>query len=80
MKVWKIMQIIRRKKGAGRIFVSQDRYVLDGSHRMVAKLNQTPKGRIKTYEIQVGMLDLLILARQFPYAKYRSLSDAKVSK
>lgn len=75
MKVWKIMKQIRNKKPMGRVWVSSDNYVVDGSHRFVAALNMDGKQRMKVYKVDLPAMEFVKLARQFNGVRYRTVSD-----
>ncbi|BAN78493.1 phage associated protein [Klebsiella phage vB_KqM-Bilbo] len=77
MKVWKIMKQIRNKKPMGRVWVSSDNYVVDGSHRFVAALNMDGKQRMKVYKVDLPAMEFVKLARQFNGVRYRTVSDAR---
>ena len=76
-KVWKIMRQIRNKKPMGRVWVSSDNYVVDGSHRFVAALNMDGRQRIKVYKVDMPALEFVKLAKQFQGVKYRTVSDSR---
>ncbi|AUR97730.1 hypothetical protein NVP1244A_028 [Vibrio phage 1.244.A._10N.261.54.C3] len=81
MKVWKLMRVLRNKKGLPPVFVSSDNYILDGSHRLVAKLNTNKLGKMKTIQIDMKALDILKLIRdnQIEFGvKYRTYSGEDV--
>lgn len=77
MKVWKIMKQIRNKKPMGRVWVSSDNYVVDGSHRFVAALNMDGKQRMKVYKVDLPAMEFVKLARQFNGVRYRTVSDSR---
>lgn len=74
-KVWKIMKQIRNKKSMGRVWVSSDNYVVDGSHRFVAALNMDGKQRMKVHKVDLPAMDFVRLAREFNGVRYRTVSD-----
>lgn len=76
-KVWKIMQSIRHKKSIGRVWVSSDNYVVDGSHRFVASYNMDGKQRMKVYRVDMPALEFVKLANKFKGVKHRTVSDAR---
>ncbi|QZI90485.1 hypothetical protein MYOV003v1_p0161 [Vibrio phage 207E48.1] len=81
MKVWKLMRVLRNKKGLHPVFVSSDNYILDGSHRLVARLNTNKLGKMKTIQIDMKALELLQLIRQNQTefgVKYRTYSGEDV--
>ncbi|AYJ73626.1 hypothetical protein PS5_71 [Salmonella phage PS5] len=77
MKVWKIMKQIRNKKPMGRVWVSSDNYVVDGSHRFVAALNMDGKQRMKVYKVDLPAMEFVKLAKQFQGVRYRTVSDSR---
>ncbi|AFO10407.1 hypothetical protein M1Y69_003561 [Salmonella enterica] len=77
MKVWKIMKQIRNKKPMGRVWVSSDNYVVDGSHRFVAALNMDGKQRMKVYKVDLPAMEFVKLAKQFHGVRYRTVSDTR---
>ena len=77
MKVWKIMKQIRNKKPMGRVWVSSDNYVVDGSHRFVAALNMDGKQRMKVYKVDLPAMEFVKLAKQFNGVRYRTVSDSR---
>ncbi|AEN94205.1 hypothetical protein SFP_0110 [Salmonella phage SFP10] len=77
MKVWKIMKQIRNKKPMGRVWVSSDNYVVDGSHRFVAALNMDGKQRMKVYKVDLPAMEFVKLAKQFQGVRYRTVSDTR---
>lgn len=80
-KIWKLMGILRKKKGMRAIFVTQDNFVLDGSHRFVAKLNHGKNTRIKIKRIDMPvrqLLELLKFNRHEFGVRYRSYSGEEL--
>lgn len=77
MKVWKIMKNIRNKKPMGRVWVSSDNYVVDGSHRYVAALNMDDRQRIKVYKVDMPAMEFVKVAKQFKGVKFRTVSDSR---
>lgn len=77
MKVWKLMKAIRNKKSIGRVWVSSDNYVVDGSHRYVAALNIDGKQRMKVYKVDMPAMEFVKLAKKFHGVKYRTVSDSR---
>ncbi|MCK5019979.1 MAG: ParB N-terminal domain-containing protein [Candidatus Peribacteraceae bacterium] len=78
LKIMKLMRSIRQKKIQTPVFISNDNYILDGSHRMVALLNINKRAKIPVIRIDMKMLDLLPLAKRFPGVRYRTYSGHKV--
>lgn len=81
MKVFKIMKGIRKTGNCFPIFISRDNFVIDGSHRMVAKLNINKHDKIDVRRIEMDALDILAKVKEDP-AKYgvvfRSYSDSSL--
>lgn len=81
MKVWKLMRVLRNKKGLPPVFVSSDGYILDGSHRLVARLNTNKMGKMKTIQIDMTAIQLLKLIKENSTefgVKYRTYSGEEV--
>lgn len=58
------------------IFISKDGYVVDGNHRLIAKLN-CPGGSnyMNVTELGMDIRPLLELIHEFPGVRYRNLND-----
>lgn len=84
----KVFKLMRKIKSNGTnsmppIVVSNDGYVLDGSHRFVAKYNRSKKGSIPTITVDSSALDFISLVKNNSAsfgATYRNLSDSTLSK
>jgi hypothetical protein len=62
-KVFKMMREIRRK-GVGAfdpVVSGNDRYVLDGSHRFLARLNLSRRAKVQTLKVNMNTRDLIDL-------------------
>ncbi len=79
-KVFECMQKIRGGARMDPSFISNDRYVLDGSHRFVAHLNIDQKSPILVRRIAMDMQQLIKLANQYPGVRHRTVSDRKLEK
>lgn len=84
-KVFKLMRKIRSKgiNAMDEIVVSRDGYVLDGSHRFVAKYNQSKRATIPSLTVDMDALDFINTVKNNPNsfgASYRNYSDSKLSK
>ncbi len=85
MKIFKMMQLIRKKKGLkGRILVSGDQpfnFVLDGSHRFAAYYNMSEKkyDSIDAMVIDLPVRDAVELLNTFSGVKHRTASDSKLT-
>lgn len=82
-KILKLMRIIRRE-GIGKmdpIVVSRDNYVIDGSHRFVAKLNQSKRAKIPALKVDMDALELVEFLNQNRTTfgtKNRNYSDSDI--
>lgn len=83
-KVWKLMRhirsILRKNKKPDPIFISQDNFVIDGSHRFVACLNIDRRMKIPVIRIDAKAIDVINLIREDPglfRVKFRSYSDSE---
>lgn len=79
MKVWKIMKAIRQKKTLGRVWVTKDNYVVDGSHRFVAALNMKNQKRMAVNRVNMTALDFVRVANKFVGVKHRTVSGNDLS-
>lgn len=81
-KVFKMMNLIRKKNKFPDIIVSGDRhpYVMDGSHRAVAYMNSTDKkfDKIGALVIDLPALELIKMMNNFPGVEHRSFSGTKL--
>lgn len=80
LKVFEVIQLIRKKKKMDPFFYSKDRYVLDGSHRFVGQLNVDPEKPVVAWRVECPMMELLKIANQFPGVRHRTVSDRKLEK
>jgi hypothetical protein len=81
----KVMEIISSmlmgdKKKYDPLFVSSDGYVVDGNHRLIAKLNMNDSTYMDVAEISSPMMQLLDIIRECPYVRYKTLHDKPVGK
>lgn len=71
------------RKASPPILVSIDGYVLDGSHRFLAKLNRRKEvgrgTRMNTLTIGLKAREAVNALRQFPGVQFRTVSDKKVA-
>ncbi|AXC34403.1 hypothetical protein [Vibrio phage YC] len=80
-KIWALMRVLRSKKGLRPIIITRDDYVLDGSHRMVAKLNKGPRTKIKVIRINMNALALVRMINSDRHSfgvRYRSYSGKEL--
>lgn len=81
-KVLKLLKLLRKRKYLGRVIVSKDDYVIDGSHRFVALLNRKGRhGKIDILRVDMNALQLIgmLNANRFEYGvRYRSYSGAEL--
>ena len=57
------------------VIISKDNYILDGHHRVVALYNVDKNFKLKTIKIDLGIKDLLNVAREFPKASFKSITE-----
>lgn len=77
-KVMKMMDHLNKGNSHDHIFVSNDGFVLDGSHRLIALYNTNKQAKINAYVVDTPMMNLLKVARKYPFAKYRNVSDSSI--
>jgi hypothetical protein len=80
MKVFEVLQKLRRKVKMAPFFYSSDHYVLDGSHRFVAQYNMDKEKLVQAWRIDTPMANLIKIANLFPGVKHRTVSDRKLEK
>ena len=57
------------------VIISNDNYILDGHHRVVALYNVDKNFKLKTIKIDLGIKDLLNVAREFPKASFKGITE-----
>ena len=57
------------------VIISKDNYILDGHHRVVALYNVDKNFKLKTIKIDLGIKDLLNVAREFPKASFKGITE-----
>ena len=57
------------------VIISKDNYILDGHHRVVALYNVDKNFKLKTIKIDLGINDLLNVAREFPKASFKGITE-----
>lgn len=57
------------------VIISNDNYILDGHHRIVALYNIDKNFKLKTIKIDLGIKDLLNVAREFPKASFKGITE-----
>lgn len=77
----KVDQMIGQKNN-GKIIVSNDNYVMDGHHRWLADYNENKNSKISSIVIDLPILELMRVAREFSGVEYRPISETvlKVAK
>lgn len=75
----KVASIIDSGNAEGQpIFISRDGYVIDGNHRLIAKLNMPTKSKyIEAIELGMDALPLLGVIHAFPHVRYRNINDTQ---
>lgn len=79
-KVLNLMKQYKKgDKAVGRIIVSKDGFVLDGSHRFLAKHNSDPTNAdIDVHQANVKIADLLSISRKFAGVQFRTWTDNSI--
>ena len=74
-------RILKNAKEAlkGRIFVSEDGYVLDGHHRWLALLREDRDNMVDVYEIKLNAKEALKVMHSFSKSFKSDIKDKKVS-
>lgn len=77
----KVDQLIGQRNDT-KIVVSNDNYILDGHHRWLADYNTNKNSKIKAIVIDLPILELMRIAKEFSGVEYRPLSETvlKVAK
>ena len=57
------------------VIISNDNYILDGHHRVVALYNVDKNFKLKTIKVDLGIKDLLNVAKDFPKASYKGITE-----
>lgn len=57
------------------VIISNDNYILDGHHRIVALYNIDKNFKLKTIKVDLGIKDLLNVAREFPKASFKGVTE-----
>lgn len=57
------------------VIISNDNYILDGHHRIVALYNIDKNFKLKTIKVDLGIKDLLNVAREFPKASFKGVKE-----
>ena len=80
LKVFEVMQKLRKGAKMEPFFYSKDRYVLDGSHRFVGQYNLDSEKKVPAWRVDMSMQQLLKVANAFPGVRHRTVSDRKLEK
>lgn len=67
------------QKNAGQIIVSNDGYILDGHHRWLADYNTNKKSKINSIVVDLPILELLRVAKEYSGAEYKPLTKTITS-
>lgn len=71
----KVALMIQQKRVPPPIFISNDGYVIDGNHTLIAELNRPEKPNyINVIELGMEAKPLLAVIDDFPRVKYRNLN------
>lgn len=63
------------QKNSGKIVVSNDGYVMDGHHRWLADYNTDKNSRIASIVVDLPILELLRLAKEYEGVEYRPITE-----
>lgn len=79
LKVWSLMKKFAKSMDNGPLpLVSSDGFILDGSHRFLAKYN-LQRRYIDVMQANVNIHRLIPIARQFNKAKFRTVHESKTT-
>jgi hypothetical protein len=57
------------------VIISNDGYILDGHHRVVALYNIDKNFKLKTIEVDLGIKDLLKVTKEYPNVSYKGINE-----
>ena len=57
------------------VIISNDGYILDGHHRVVALYNIDKNFKLKTIEVNLGIKDLLKVTKEYPKVSYKGINE-----
>ena len=57
------------------VIISNDGYILDGHHRVVALYNIDKNFKLKTIEVDLGIKDLLKVTKEYPKVSYKGINE-----
>jgi tRNA nucleotidyltransferase/poly(A) polymerase/mannose-6-phosphate isomerase-like protein (cupin superfamily)/GNAT superfamily N-acetyltransferase len=57
------------------VIISKDNYILDGHHRVAALYNVDNNFKLKTIKVDIGIKDLLKLAKDYPKTTFKSITE-----
>lgn len=80
LKVFEVMQRLRKGYKLPPFFYSKDYYVLDGSHRFVGQFNLDKEKPVPAWKVDMPMQQLIKLANLFSGVRHRTVSDRKLEK
>jgi hypothetical protein len=58
------------------VIISKDNYILDGHHRVAALYNLDDNFKLKTIKVDLGIGDLLKVAKEFPKVSYKNIHES----
>jgi len=57
------------------VIVSKDMFILDGHHRLNALLNIDPSYKVKVYQVDLPIADLIDVTKTYPKVRYKELTE-----
>ena len=57
------------------VIISNDGYILDGHHRVVALYNIDKNFKLKTIQVDLGIKDLLKVTKEYPNVSYKKIDE-----
>jgi len=77
-KVMNMMSSLNSKANAAKIIISNDDYILDGHHRWLADYNDDKNGKSNTIRVDLPILELMRIAKDFDGSHSENLDGNKV--
>ena len=71
----KSMLTVDKKVLAKPVIISKDNYILDGHHRVAALYNLDKSSKLKTLQVNLGIKDLLKVAKEFPKTTFKRVNE-----
>lgn len=68
-----MIKAIRKKRIKKPLITSDDDYIIDGHHRWLSVMSTKPRSNMKIIRVNVPVMQLLQLVRDFPKTTYRDV-------